>query len=546
MEEFKGGILMYKKDTNRFAKIFKDPLYDYVEIDNDICDKIIDSKYFQRLKRIEQTSMRCLYTSARHDRFIHSIGVYHLAKIVIETLRKDETPKGYIENFSVDEKIKDNIFFAFEMAALLHDIGHAPFSHTLEDYFKKVYTNDDNGTGVASNTIEDIFIQEAKEINRKNAFDDINSFIEDFENSKPNPHEVVSCIIIFRQFDKIIKILAESRGVEVDLLFVARCILGATYKNTEIKNNDYKNCIIQLLNSAIDVDKLDYIARDSSVSGFANTLVDTKRLLASLLLVQYSDKDGNKKLCLAFKKTAISVIQNVVTSRNSLYTWIYSHHKVLYESNLIKKAVELIAEKQASTPDGMRKELFISKYFSPESIENNLVCDDKIWNLFIKHTDISEVNEITERNSQYKAIWKSFAEFQAYFNDGKTPTALEDYSFKRMNEFLNDKNADWEDFANYLNEFKPREMEFRVVKANLKLANIKPKEIMIYINERLYPFDEIFNNIYQKMEIPPFFYVYCPKDTKNKLNEISGVNMRKLKFDFIDHIKKYKEFKFVP
>lgn len=69
-------------------------------------------------------------------------------------------------------------------------------------------------------------------------------------------------------------------------------------------------------------------------------------------------------------------------------------------------------------------ELFISKYFSPESIENNLVCDDKIWNLFIKHTDISEVNEITERNSQYKAIWKSFAEFQAYFNNGKTPTAL--------------------------------------------------------------------------------------------------------------------------
>lgn len=49
---------MYKQDASRFAKVFKDPLYDYVEIDNDICDKIIDSKYFQRLKRIEQTSMR--------------------------------------------------------------------------------------------------------------------------------------------------------------------------------------------------------------------------------------------------------------------------------------------------------------------------------------------------------------------------------------------------------------------------------------------------------------------------------------------------------
>lgn len=69
---------------------------------------------------------------------------------------------------------------------------------------------------------------------------------------------------------------------------------------------------------------------------------------------------------------------------------------------------------------------------------------------------------------------------------------------------------------------------------------------MIYINERLYPFDEIFNNIYQKMEIPPFFYVYCPKDTKNKLNDIPESSKRKLKYDFIDYIKKYKEFKFLP
>lgn len=537
---------MYKEDINRFAKIFKDPLYDYIEIDNDICDKIIDSKYFQRLKRIEQTSMRCLYPSARHDRFIHSIGVYHLAKIVISTLRKNETPKNDSRVIDIDDSIKDNIFFAFEIAALLHDVGHAPFSHTLEDYFKIIYTKNDNGNGIVGEKIEEVFESDARKINREYAFEDIDEFIKDFEKCKPNPHEIMSCIIIFRQFKNIINELAESRGVKVDLLFVARCILGVIYQDRNINNNDYKNCIIQLLNSAIDVDKLDYIARDSSVSGFANTLVDTKRLLASIILAHYKDKNGNEKLCLAFKKTAISVIQNVVTSRNALYTWIYSHHKVLYESNLIKKAIELIAEEQVNSTDGMNKDLFISKYFSPESIEDNLVCDDKIWNLFIKHTDIEIVNEITERNSQYKAIWKSFAEFQAYFNDGNTPSALEDYSLKGMHDFLNDSSADWNDFRKYLNDFKSLGMRFRVVKANLKLANIKPKEIMIYINERLYPFDEIFNNIYQKMEISPFFYVYCTKDTKNKLNEISKDSGRKLKFDFIDYIKKYKEFKFVP
>lgn len=536
---------MYKVDKNRFSKIFKDPLYDYVEIDNDICDQIIDNKYFQRLKRIEQTSMRCLYPSARHDRFIHSIGVYHLAKIAIETLRKNESARHDENKIELDEDTKDNIFFAFEIAALLHDIGHAPFSHTLENYFKKVYLPDDNGKHAEPKLLEDIFQDDAREINRNNSFDDINEFIADFKSASPNPHEIMSCIIIFRQFSDVIKNLAISRGVKVDLLFLSRCILGVMYKNTDDNGNDYKNCIIQLLNSAIDVDKLDYIARDSSVSGFANTQVDTKRLLSSLILVHYSDKNQNQKLCLAFKKTAINVIQNVVTSRNSLYTWIYSHHKVLYESNLIKKAICLIAEKQSKEKDGMLKELFVSKYFSPESIEQSLVCDDKIWNLFIKHTDIQEVNEITQRNSQYKAIWKSFAEFQAYFNNNND-SALGDFSLESMKNFLERKDNSICQLEEYLNEFRPQKMHFKVVKANVKLANIKPNEIMIYINDSIYPFDALFNNIYRNMEIPPFFYVYCTKETKSKLNEIIPETNKKLKFEFINYIKKYKEFKSIP
>ena len=70
-------------------KIAKDPLYGYVSIDADIFEEIIDTKYFQRLRRIEQTSMRCLYPSARHDRFVHSIGTYYLAKLAMESLEKN-------------------------------------------------------------------------------------------------------------------------------------------------------------------------------------------------------------------------------------------------------------------------------------------------------------------------------------------------------------------------------------------------------------------------------------------------------------------------
>ena len=120
-------------------KIAKDPLYGYVSIDADIIEEIIDTKYFQRLRRIEQTSMRCLYPSARHDRFVHSIGTYYLAKLAMDSLEKN-LKNG--EGFYVDDKTLGkfrpslrlkSIRFSFEMAALLHDIGHSPFSHTLEE-----------------------------------------------------------------------------------------------------------------------------------------------------------------------------------------------------------------------------------------------------------------------------------------------------------------------------------------------------------------------------------------------------------------------------
>ena len=69
-------------------KVFKDPVHGYISVDEDIVDLIIDSKYFQRLRRIEQTSMRCVYPSARHDRFAHSLGTYYLAKVATNAVKK--------------------------------------------------------------------------------------------------------------------------------------------------------------------------------------------------------------------------------------------------------------------------------------------------------------------------------------------------------------------------------------------------------------------------------------------------------------------------
>jgi len=81
-------------------KIFRDPVHGYISIPASFCQTLIDTPIFQRLRSIEQTSMRCLYPSARHDRFIHSIGVYHLASIAFHHVVKN-TNKKRLEGINI-------------------------------------------------------------------------------------------------------------------------------------------------------------------------------------------------------------------------------------------------------------------------------------------------------------------------------------------------------------------------------------------------------------------------------------------------------------
>lgn len=110
-------------------KLIRDTIHGYIEIPEIVVKKIIDTPIFQRLRQIEQTSMRALYPSAHHDRFVHSIGVYHLGKLAFKGLLNNI--KG--ESFYQKNKIfGDHYGTCFELACLLHDCGHAPMSHSFE------------------------------------------------------------------------------------------------------------------------------------------------------------------------------------------------------------------------------------------------------------------------------------------------------------------------------------------------------------------------------------------------------------------------------
>lgn len=551
------------------SKIIKDPLYNYIDIEIDICDKIIDSKYFQRLRRIEQTSMRCLYPSARHDRFVHSLGTYHLAKMAISAINSSEVIviNTDEDNSKVDTKkirkanlpkknVRKSFNFTFEMAALLHDIGHSPFSHTLEQYFEYFYQECE----VKKLHIRDIFFSTMDTLIETNINENHITFKDDCIESKASPHEISSCIIIIKHFKGIINELArkksDQRGSDIDFCFLTRCILGALYSEKNIEN-DYKNCLIKLLNSSIDVDKLDYISRDSKISGYDNTSVDTSRLINSFALALNKVSSDNYELCLVFKKTGIPIIQNVIASRNSLHTWIYSHHKVKYESDLLVKSIKnisLLNKNENSVANNDK--LFISKYFSVKSIEEKLVCDDSIWNLFMKYKgEVNEVAELIDRSTQKLAIWKSYAEFQAYFNSGKDTCAVGEFDINQMKRYLKqckEEAMKVSELEKYINNYErlnkkndnevDSEYKINIVICDTSLASIRPDAVLIYINNRLHSFDRILGDTQKSLETSIFFYAYGSKKIKDILNSENY----KFKDEFIRYIKNFDGFKLKP
>lgn len=152
-------------------------------VSDELIKNIIDTPAFQRLRRIEQTSIRSVYPSARHDRFIHSLGVYHIGSLIVDHLRKEEEANDYwgetANNMSV-------IYNSYLVACLLHDVGHAPFSHTFEHYYGQKKE--------LAKILEN-------EVNTENFKNDL-QYVRELD--EPNFHEYVSAYIAHHEFGEAI------------------------------------------------------------------------------------------------------------------------------------------------------------------------------------------------------------------------------------------------------------------------------------------------------------------------------------------------------
>lgn len=186
----------------------------------------------------------------------------------------------------------------FLLACLLHDVGHAPFSHTGENYFLNLKEE-------GANRYRDLHNMLIEVVEDSGFENDVRNKNEGFEQAKP--HEIMSAIVALKMFPDLFK-GAKERS------FFARCITGYCYSDLN-ENQDIWNCLIRLLNAdVIDVDKLDYLIRDAYITGFDTVQIDYVRLLGAICLWKDEDDDSWK---LVFHKSALSVIQNVVFAHDA-------------------------------------------------------------------------------------------------------------------------------------------------------------------------------------------------------------------------------------
>lgn len=385
-------------------KRLKDPIYGYIDIDDDAIDHIIDTSAFQRLRSIIQTSYAPLYASAVHNRFVHSLGVYHLGKLVAQSFLNSAEELEAIDKDSISKKVS-----IFEYACLLHDVGHAPFSHTGEEFYL--------GPNGSKEQLHNEIIELTCDTELKT---EISS-----KCYSAAAHELMSVVVALRSFPYLFE-------NEQSKSFFARCISGYLYETNLNEEKSFLNCMISMLNSSvIDVDKLDYLIRDAYITGFDTAAIDYRRLLQSVKIIRAEDKYN-----LVFTRAAISVIESVVFAHDAERKWIQNHPVVLYDAYLLGHALEKINSKydvftyEALTPEG--------KQISDE-FRVSLLNDGDITFLMKNISGDNFIDEYFSRKDRRHPLWKSEAEYKAIFGLGYNNSI-----FQRVEDEL-------EDLVKYLN-----------------------------------------------------------------------------------------------
>lgn len=268
-------------------KIFNDPVYGFITIPGELIFDIIEHPYFQRLRRIKQLGLTHLvYPGALHTRFHHAMGAMHLMTHAISVIRY----KGH----QITEKEANGVLIAI----LLHDIGHGPFSHALE-----------------------------------------NSIVSDLS------HEDLSEIFM----DKLNQHFDGKLSLALD-------IFRDTYK---------KKFLHKLVSSQLDMDRLDYLKRDSFFTGVSEGVINSDRIIKMLNI------EGDQ---LVAEAKGIYSIEKFIIARRLMYWQVYLHKTVIAAEYMLVKILQrakVLAEKGEALFATPSLKIFLQNRFNKTDFLND-------------------------------------------------------------------------------------------------------------------------------------------------------------------------------
>lgn len=287
------------------VKYINDPVYGGIPITK-LESELIDTPVFQRLRGLRQLArVNYVFPGAEHSRFVHSLGVLYIMELMTDHLLRSN-------------KIEEIDAIKLRVAALLHDIGHYPFSHLGESAYG--YCEDNN-------TVDSI-LQDSN-ITKNNA----PLYILSSSHSKTAHHEFLGKYIV--SHNETIKSILGNYGLEP--LEISEIFTG------EIGSR--KMLYSQMLHSSLDADRLDYLLRDSYQTGVKYGLVDLNYLIRLLMVVD--DKDLFNQKILACNKKGQHVVEHFLMSRYFHYSQVVFHKtNAAFEGMIKSMYIKLIANSE--------------------------------------------------------------------------------------------------------------------------------------------------------------------------------------------------------
>jgi HD superfamily phosphohydrolase len=323
------------KDLPRFPKVFNDPVWGTVELMPwEVA--VLDSTLVQRLRGVRQLGMaHYVFPGAGHDRLEHIRGVVEAADLIVRRLERNAGHRRDYDDDTAIPQITVDDWYVVRLAALLHDIGHGPFSHAIEP------------------TIEERNPTELKKLRAS-----LRSFFEGVADISVS--EAIASLMILSPKTQLVFNHANFRfrasKEDLAMRVVAR-IIGA-------RNHLKASYLSGVVSGPIDADKFDYMARDSHHAGLPLNL-DTDRLISKLEVITITPENvpatqeelrkraesaaARRIYDIGISLSGIGAYEQMLVNRVLLYDRLYYHHKVRVADAMAQRLV-LLAEEERGRP----------------------------------------------------------------------------------------------------------------------------------------------------------------------------------------------------